>query len=65
MSEHIVPADIPASVAEEMQNEALNAFKALGCKGYGRADFRLSDDMNYYCLEFNTLPGMTFYQSCA
>lgn len=59
MSEHIVPADIPAEVSKKMQSEALNAFKSLGCKGYGRADFRMSDDLKFYCLEFNTLPGMT------
>lgn len=59
MSEYIVPADIPSDIAEEMQKEALKAFKALNCKGYGRADFRLTEDMKFYCLEMNTLPGMT------
>lgn len=59
MSEYIVPADIPDDIAKEMQSEALKAFKALNCKGYGRADFRLTEDMKFYCLEMNTLPGMT------
>lgn len=59
MSDYIVPADVPADAAKAMQNEALKAFKALGCKGYARADFRFTDDLKHYCLEMNTLPGMT------
>lgn len=59
MSEYIVPADIPFDLADVLQKDAYKAFKALNCKGYGRADFRLSEDMKHYCLEMNTLPGMT------
>ena len=44
---------------KELQNEALAAFKALGCSVYGRMDFRLNNDYKPYCLEANTLPGMT------
>lgn len=59
MSEYIVPADIPEDIAHTIQNQAMLAFNALGCKGYGRADFRLSPDNQSYCMEMNTLPGMT------
>jgi len=59
MSEYIVPAKIPGGVAELAQQQALKAFNALGCDGYARADFRLSDNNELYCLEVNTLPGMT------
>ena len=59
MSEYEVPANLPDNVKSELQNEALLAFKALGCSVYGRADFRLSRDFQPYCLEVNTLPGMT------
>ena len=31
----------------------------LGCKGYGRIDFIIDKNENYYFLEINTLPGMT------
>ena len=58
-SQYIVPADIPAEVSKNMQKEALTAFKALGCSVYGRMDYRLSDSNVPYCLEVNTLPGMT------
>ena len=59
MSEYIVPAEIPAEITEGMKEAALKAFNALSCKGYGRADFRLAEDKKFYCLEMNTLPGMT------
>ncbi len=58
-SEYIVPANIPAEIANEMQQQALNAFTSLGCEGYGRVDFRLNNQNEIFCLEVNTLPGMT------
>ena len=59
MSDYIVPADIPKSVFKYLQGQALTAFKSLRCKTYGRVDFRLSEDNIPFCLEVNTLPGMT------
>jgi D-alanine-D-alanine ligase len=59
MSEYIVPAKISGSVAELAQQQALKAFNALGCDGYARVDFRLNNNNELYCLEVNTLPGMT------
>jgi len=59
MSEYIVPADIPKDVSNNLQEQALIAFRSLRCKVYGRVDFRLSEDNRPYCLEVNTLPGMT------
>lgn len=54
-----VPADLPAALAEDIQAAALRAFSALNCRGYGRIDFRLREDGKFFCLEVNTLPGMT------
>lgn len=59
MSDYIVPAEIPEHAAQHLQHQALLAFNAVGCKGYGRIDFRMSVDYKPYCLEVNTLPGMT------
>jgi len=59
MSQYIVPAVLPAKVTELIQSLALNAYKTLGCRHYARVDFRLSKEMQPYCLEVNTLPGMT------
>jgi D-alanine-D-alanine ligase len=59
MSEYIVPADLPKEVARELQSQALLAFNALGCEVYSRVDFRLNEKFETYCLEVNSLPGMT------
>ena len=59
MSEYFVPADIPDEVAKKLQKESLETFNALGCSVYGRLDYRLDKNNKFYCLEANTLPGMT------
>lgn len=59
MSEYIVPAEIPEWVKSELQSQSVKAFNALGCSIYGRVDFRVSNNYKIYCLEVNTLPGMT------
>ncbi|MDD3642255.1 MAG: D-alanine--D-alanine ligase [Candidatus Krumholzibacteria bacterium] len=58
-SRYEAPADLPAPVADRIRREAVLAWRALGCRDYARADFRLSDGGEPYCLEVNTLPGMT------
>jgi D-alanine-D-alanine ligase len=59
MSQYVVPAEIDGRIAVQLQELGLKAFRALGCAGYARVDFRLSIDGKPYCLEVNTLPGMT------
>jgi len=59
MSEYEVPAKISDELSDKLKKTSLNAFKALGCEGYARVDFILSEDGVDYCLEVNTLPGMT------
>jgi D-alanine-D-alanine ligase len=59
MSEYIVPAYIPKDVEEKLQSQALLAHKSLGCEVYSRVDFRVNENFETYCLEVNTLPGMT------
>ena len=59
MSEYIVPADVPKEVEQRLQSQALLAFTSLGCEVYSRIDFRLNEKLETYCLEVNTLPGMT------
>jgi D-alanine-D-alanine ligase len=59
MSQYIVPAKIPAPITARLQKLALLAYQALGCRHYARVDFRLSEDQKPFCLEVNTLPGMT------
>lgn len=53
------PAKLSREATEKVQQQALAAFKALKLKGYARIDFRLTSEGEFYCLEANTLPGMT------
>lgn len=59
MAVEVFPADIPAAVAEDAKRQARAAFRALKLGGYARIDFRMAADDSLYCLEANTLPGMT------
>jgi D-alanine-D-alanine ligase len=59
MAEEVFPADIPAAVAEDAQRQARLACRALKLGGCPRVDFRMAHDGSLYCLEVNTLPGMT------
>ena len=56
---YICPAKIPAAVAARCRELALRTFRALGCRGLGRVDFRLSPDGGLYVLELNNIPGFT------
>ena len=54
------PADLPAELTEEIQQHAVNAYRALGCEGWGRVDVLVRErDMRPFLLEVNTSPGMT------
>jgi D-alanine-D-alanine ligase len=59
MSDEIFPADLPAAVSAECERLALLAHHALKLGGYSRVDFRLTPSGEIFCLEVNTLPGMT------
>ena len=58
-TDEICPAQIPDEIAEKMQRATELAFKSLKLDIYSRADFLLDESGNIYCLEVNTLPGMT------
>ena len=53
------PANISKEKTEEMQKAAETVFKALRLKNYARMDFMMSESEEIFCLEANTLPGMT------
>ena len=58
-SKHVCPADLPEDIAARVREEAVKAHKALSCSGTSRSDFILEDDGSCWCLETNTIPGMT------
>lgn len=55
----ICPANITDEQWHSMGRDALKLFKELGLSVYSRADFILDEEGNHWCLEINTLPGMT------
>ena len=53
------PAKLSGKETVRVQELARRAFAALKLRGCARIDFRMSADGEFYCLEANTLPGMT------
>lgn len=58
-AQELCPAPITAAQQETMGNLALKLHRTLGLEVYSRTDFLLDDDGNFWCLEVNSLPGMT------
>ncbi len=57
-TEYLLPAPIDAGAYTKMQQAAVSACEVLGCRGAARVDFMLREN-EFYCLEVNTIPGMT------
>ncbi|MEZ5359507.1 MAG: D-alanine--D-alanine ligase [Candidatus Zixiibacteriota bacterium] len=58
-SQYFCPVDIDEKIKEKLSDDAVRLYKQIGCQGYARVDFIVSDIDHYVCLELNTLPGMT------
>ncbi len=61
-SRHVIPAQISPNIYQTIQQLALKAHQAIGCRGVSRSDFRFDDssgDGEVIWLEVNTQPGMT------
>lgn len=58
-TEYFCPARLPKDITATIQKQALTAHRAIGHPVYSRIDFLLEKDMSPYCLEINTIPGMT------
>ena len=60
---HVLPADLKPNIYQRVQELALTAHQALGCRGVSRADLRYDDTPGgtgeLFVLEVNTQPGMT------
>jgi D-alanine-D-alanine ligase len=57
-TEYILPARLTAVMTQRVQQVALDACREIGCRGAARVDF-IVRDRDFYCLEINTIPGMT------
>ncbi len=58
--QYVVPSGLPAAQEQAIQELAVAAYQAVGCRGWARADFMIrATDGQPYLLEINTSPGMT------
>jgi D-alanine-D-alanine ligase len=58
-SEYICPAEIDEAISRAVRGAAARLFNLIGCSGLARVDFILAEDATFYCLELNSVPGMT------
>ncbi|MEN9931093.1 MAG: hypothetical protein RL604_1340 [Pseudomonadota bacterium] len=59
-TKYLCPTGLDLTLEAKVQELALSAYRALGCKGWGRADVMIDRETNQpYLLEMNTAPGMT------
>ena len=57
---YLVPSGLPEAEEREVQRIVVEAYRALGCRGWGRADLMVrASDRKPFLLEMNTSPGMT------
>jgi D-alanine-D-alanine ligase len=57
---YLVPSGLPAAEEAEIQRIVVQAYRSLGCRGWGRADLMVrASDRKPFLLEMNTSPGMT------
>ncbi|MGE5489661.1 MAG: D-alanine--D-alanine ligase [Actinomycetota bacterium] len=58
-TKYLCPCGLPEAKEAEIRRQALEAFRVLGGRGWGRVDFLMDEEGNHYFLEANTSPGMT------
>ena len=58
-TQYLCPCGLPAEQEAQIRAEALQAFRAVGGRGWGRVDFLMDETGCHYFLEVNTSPGMT------
>lgn len=58
-TQYFCPSGLPAEQEKAIQQQALQAYRVLGCQGWGRVDLILDAAGEFYFLEANTSPGMT------
>src|SRR5690606_5598181 len=58
-TQYLCPAPLDEELSAQIQTIAEQAYSALGCEGWGRADFMLDEQGKPWLLEMNTSPGMT------
>jgi D-alanine-D-alanine ligase len=59
MAREVFPADLTPAQTAAVQEYAVRGYEALKLRGCARIDFRMTPAGEFFCLEANTLPGMT------
>jgi D-alanine-D-alanine ligase len=58
-TEHVFDVPLSPESYRHVQQVALEAFRAVGCRGFGRVDLRVTETGRPFILEVNTIPGFT------
>lgn len=58
-TDYLCPASFSNDITEKLEEMAISSHKSLGCRGYSRVDFRITDEGKIFALEVNSAPGMT------
>jgi len=58
-TQYLCPCGLPQELEEQIRAEALQAFRIVGGRGWGRVDFLMDEAGQHYFIEVNTSPGMT------
>lgn len=58
-SRYLAPAEVDPVIAEALSNAAARLYDAIGCRGLARVDFLVQKSSEWFCLEINTVPGLT------
>ena len=58
-TQYLCPAPLDQALATKIADIAVQAYRAVGCEGWGRADLMLDQNNRPWLLEINTSPGMT------
>lgn len=58
-TQYFCPSGLSAEKEAELSELVLNAWRTLGCSGWGRVDVMMDGDGSFFLLEVNTSPGMT------
>lgn len=56
---YVIPAELDEGTVARMQAITRKTFAALGARGFGRVDFRMTPEGKQFVLELNTIPGFT------